>query len=385
MVEPIPFPRDELRFGAPLLAHEASYFAASAKTASFRAISILVLYTVQLEMGGFMRRDAELVKATERGLFCPAGGFYIDPWLPVQRAVITHAHGDHLRAGSSDYVLAAAGLRVARCRLPPDARITTLKYGESIQIGDTQVSLHPAGHVLGSAQVRIEHAGAVWVVSGDYKRDADPTCQPFEAVPCDVFISEATFALPAYRWPDTGRTALEILNWWRDNRLHGLASVLFVYALGKAQRVLAELSRLTSDSVFVHGAIAGLVEAYREEGVQMLGTLPATVAGLKNYAGAMVLAPPSAAGSPWMRRFGDHRTGFCSGWMRIRGDRRRRGYDRGFVLSDHADWPSLLRTFRETGARRILLTHGYTDAMCRYLQEQGVDAAALRTEYGGED
>ena len=332
-----------------------------------------------------MRRDEDLVKAGDRGLYCAAGDFYIDPWLPVERAVITHAHGDHLRTGSSTYYLASAGLRVARCRLPTDARITALAYGESIKIGDTRVSLHPAGHILGSAQVRIERAGEVWVVSGDFKRDADPTCHPFEPVPCDVFISEATFALPAYRWPETRHTALEILGWWHANRSHGLASVLFAYALGKAQRVLAELSKLTSDSAFVHGSVAGLVEAYRDEGVKMLQTLPATVAGPMNYAGALVVAPPSAAGSPWVRRFGEHRTGFCSGWMRIRGDRRRRGYDRGFVVSDHADWPSLLRTFRETGATRILLTHGYTDAMCRYLREQGVDAAAVRTEYGGED
>ena len=266
-----------------------------------------------------MRRDNDLIKVSERGLYCAAGGFCIDLWLPVERAVITHAHGDHLRAGSSEYFLASAGNRVARCRLPHDARITTLRYGEPIKIGDTQVSLHPAGHVLGSAQVRIEHGGEVWVVSGDYKRDADPTCQPFEAVPCDVFISEATFALPAYRWPETKRTALEILDWWHANRSHGLASVLFAYALGKAQRVLAELSTLTSDAVFVHGALAGLIAAYREEGIAMLPTLPATVEGLKDYAGALVLAPPSAAGSPWMRRFGEHRTGFCSGWMRIRG------------------------------------------------------------------
>lgn len=335
-------------------------------------------------VGPGLRRDA-LIRVTDRGLYCAAGDFYIDPWLPVERAVITHAHGDHLRAGSGSYTLAQAGLRVARCRLPPDASISALAYGEPIIMGETQVSLHPAGHVLGSAQVRIAHGDQVWVVSGDYKRDADPTCAAFVPLPCDVFISEATFALPAYRWPDTQHTAREILAWWHANRSQGLASVLFAYALGKAQRVLAELASLTADCVYIHGAVAGLVDAYRAEGIRMLPTLPATVAGAADYRGALVLAPPSAAGSPWMRRFGDHRTGFCSGWMRIRGDRRRRGYDRGFVLSDHADWPSLLQTFRETGARRILLTHGHTDTMCRYLREQGVDAAALRTEYGGED
>ena len=327
----------------------------------------------------------DLVKVTSRGLYCAAGDFYIDPWQPVARAVITHAHGDHLRGGSTEYYLAAAGADLARLRLPADAWLRPLDYGQSVSFGETAVSLHPAGHILGSAQIRVERAGHVWVVSGDYKRDPDPTCAPFETVPCDVFISEATFALPAYRWTETGTVAREILGWWHENRRRGLASVLFAYALGKAQRVLAELALLTNDSVFVHGAVAGLTDLYRAQGIPMLKTLPATVAGAANYAGALILAPPSAAGSPWMRRFGDHRTGFCSGWMRIRGDRRRRGYDRGFVLSDHADWPSLLRTCHESGAKRILLTHGYTEALCRYLREQGVDAAALRTEYGAEE
>jgi putative mRNA 3-end processing factor len=332
-----------------------------------------------------MRPLDDLIKATDQGLYCEAGNFYIDPWGPVEHAVITHAHGDHLRPGSSEYYLAAAGIGLARRRLPVEAVLKPLQYGESIALGDSRVSLHPAGHILGSAQVRVESHDRVWVVSGDYKRDPDPTCHPFEVVPCDVFISEATFALPAYQWPETSSVALEILDWWHSNKERGVASVLFAYALGKAQRVLAELSARTSESVFVHGAVGALTDAYRETGVHMLTTLPATVSAPTDYAGALIIAPPSAAGSAWMRRFGEHRTGFCSGWMRIRGDRRRRGYDRGFVLSDHADWPSLLRTFSETGAKRILLTHGYTDAMCRYLQERGIDAAAVRTEYGAED
>lgn len=301
------------------------------------------------------------------------------------RALITHAHGDHLRGGSSEYYLASAGAGLARMRLPQGASIHPIDYGDPLSLGETQVSFHSAGHVLGSAQIRIERAGEVWVVSGDYKRDPDPTCAPFEVVPCDVFISEATFALPAYRWTDPSVVAREILDWWHQNRRLGLASVLFAYALGKAQRVLAELVRLTDETVFLHGAVASLTEVYRAQGVPLLKTMPATVSGVRDYAGSLVIAPPSAAGSPWMRRFGEHRTGFCSGWMRIRGDRRRRGYDRGFVLSDHADWPSLLRTCRESRAQRILLTHGYTDALCRYLQEQGTEASALRTEYGAEE
>ena len=330
-------------------------------------------------------KSNDLITVTPRGLYCAAGDFHIDPWQPVEHAIITHAHGDHLRAGSAAYYSSSAGAAVLRHRLPADASSRSLAYSEPLAFGPVEVSLHPAGHILGSAQVRIVHEGRVWVVSGDYKRDPDPTCEPFEVVPCDVFISEATFALPAYRWVDTPLIAREILDWWHGNRERGVASVLFAYALGKAQRVLAELARLTDDTVFLHGAVAGLVEAYRSQGIRMLPTMPATVSKSVDYAGALILAPPSAAGSPWMRRFGEHRTGFCSGWMRVRGDRRRRGYDRGFVLSDHADWPSLLRTFEDTGARRILLTHGYTDAMCRFLQERGVDAAALRTEYGAEE
>lgn len=325
------------------------------------------------------------IVATSNGLYCAAGDFYIDPWRPVARAVITHAHGDHLRGGSDHYLLAAPGEGIAKVRLPNDARVDTVAYGEQVEVGGVKISLHPAGHVLGSSQVRVELDDRVWVVSGDYKRDPDPTCAPFEVVPCDVFISEATFALPVYRWAPTPQIAEEILTWWNRNRERGVASLVFAYALGKAQRVLAELARLTTEPVYVHGAVASIVDAYREAGVTMLPTLAATTEKSRDYSGALVVAPPSAAGSPWARRFGEHRTGFCSGWMRVRGDRRRRGYDRGFVLSDHADWPSLLRTFDETGAKKILLTHGHTDTMCRYLQERGVDAQALRTEYGAEE
>ncbi len=328
---------------------------------------------------------AELIVATADGLYCPAGDFYIDPWRPVRRAVITHAHGDHLRPGSREYLTSVAGAALAARRLPADAVVNTIGYGESRHLGETAVSLHPAGHVLGSSQVRVEHRGAIWVVSGDYKRDPDPTCAPFEPVACDVFISEATFALPAYRWPSPAAVVGEIHEWWQVNRSRGIASVLFAYALGKAQRVLAELTRFTGEAVYVHGAVATLTDTYRDQGVKMLPTLPIADAPAGHYAGALIIAPPSAAGSAWMRRFGDYSTGFCSGWMRVRGDRRRRGFDRGFVLSDHADWPSLLRTFEDGGARRVLLTHGHGDTMSRYLRERGIDAAVMRTEYGAEE
>ena len=326
-----------------------------------------------------------LVVSTENGLYCPAGDFHIDPWRPVPRAVITHAHGDHLRAGNGHYHYAARGAAVVAQRLPEGFGGTAHGYGQPFGLGDATVSLHPAGHVLGSAQVRIAARGEVWVVSGDYKRDPDPTCEPFEVVPCDTFISEATFALPVYRWTPTAVVAAELARWWAANRDRGVATVVFCYALGKAQRILAELAPFTRETVLVHGALLGLIEAYRAAGVELPPTAAATSATRGDYAGALILAPPSAAGSPWMRRFGDHVTGFCSGWMQVRGNRRRRGYDRGFVVSDHADWPSLLRTFREVAPRRVLLTHGYSDAMVRYLNESGTPAAALATAFGGEE
>lgn len=329
-----------------------------------------------------------LVTVTDSGLYCPAGNFYIDPWKPVERAVITHAHGDHLRYGSTQYWAAAPGVEIVKHRLS-GVQPVAVEYGEKMTLGATAVSLHPAGHILGSAQVRIEHEGQVWVVSGDYKRDPDPTCAPFEPQSCDVFISEATFALPVYRWTPTPQVVEDVYRWWQANRERGIASVLFCYALGKAQRVLAELRAFVDESsgdpVYLHGSVGALTDVYRRAGVAMVPTAPATTEKKTDYRGALILAPPSAAGTSWMRRFGDHSSGFCSGWMRIRGDRRRRGYDRGFVISDHADWPGLLDTCHATGARKILLTHGYSDALTRYLNEHGVDAGALKTAYGDEE
>jgi putative mRNA 3-end processing factor len=327
----------------------------------------------------------QLVVVTANGLYCPSGDFYIDPWKPVANAVITHAHGDHLRHGSARYILARPGAPIAKVRLGGDSELEPVDYGAPFQLGGVTVSLHPAGHILGSAQVRIAHGETVWIVSGDYKRQSDPTCAAFEEMECDVFISEATFALPVYRWPSTAQVAEEIFRWWRSNRDRGLASALFCYALGKSQRVLAELRAYTDEPVYVHGAVDSLVNVYREAGVEMLPTMTIPSDRKTDFRGALILAPPSAVGSTWMRRFGDHATGFCSGWMRVRGDRRRRGYDRGFVISDHADWPGLVATCRATKARRVLLTHGYSDALTRHLSESGVQASALRTDFGAEE
>jgi putative mRNA 3-end processing factor len=273
---------------------------------------------------------------------------------------------------------------VVRHRLP-DASIEAIGYGERRRIGDVDVSLHPAGHVLGSAQVRIEHRGEVWVVSGDYKRAPDPTCAPFEPLAAHVFVTEATFGLPVFRWDPTEALVRDLLDWWEGNRARNRASVLLCYALGKAQRILAELSGKAPARVFVHGAIDGMTEVYRSAGVAMLSTeRVADTARGRDFAGDLVLAPVSARGTPWMRRFGDAGVAMASGFMRVRGERRRRTVERGFALSDHADWPALLQTVTETGASRILVTHGYTVPFARALRAQGLDAEALETAFEGE-
>lgn len=329
-----------------------------------------------------------LIEPTERGLYCAAGDFYIDPWRPVPKALITHAHADHARAGHDRYWAVGEGQAILRQRLGADIDLTEVDYGQTLVFGDARVSFHPAGHILGSAQIRVEAAGEVWVASGDYKRDTDPTCANFEIVPCNTFITEATFALPVYRWAPAADVAAQISAWWQANAAAGRASVLFCYSLGKAQRLLAELGRrddLPETRAYLHGALVPLTRIYRDAGIDMLATEPVNEqAKDHSFSNALALAPPSAAGSRWMRRFGDHRTGFASGWMRIRGNRRRRGYDRGFVLSDHADWPGLIDTIEATGATRVLATHGRTDVLVKYLRARGLTADPLETDYADE-
>ena len=327
-----------------------------------------------------------LIQPTARGLYCAAGDFHIDPWRPVERALITHAHADHARSGHQRYWAASEGIGLLRRRLGAKAALTAVGYGEPLRFGPVQVSFHPAGHVLGSAQIRVERDGEIWVASGDYKRDRDPTCRPFEPIRCDTFITEATFALPAYRWPAAESVAADIGQWWAENAAAGRTSVLFCYALGKAQRVLAQLPSDAPGPIYLHGAVAPLTEDYRAAGVVLPATRMISEApDAEDYATSLVLAPPSAAGSPWMRRFRRPVTGFASGWMRIRGNRRRRGHDRGFVISDHADWPGLLQTIAETGAQEILTTHGRADELVRHLREQGLAAQPLATLYGEGD
>jgi putative mRNA 3-end processing factor len=327
---------------------------------------------------------SDLVVVKKEGLYCVPGDFYIDPWRPVPRAVITHAHADHARVGHGQYLTAAPGVNVLRARLG-DISVQGLAYGETVRHKDATISLHPAGHVLGSSQVRIEHRGEVWVASGDYKIEPDATCVPFEPVRCDTFITESTFGLPIYRWPVQEKLYADINAWWAANAAAGRTSVLFCYAFGKAQRVLSGLDAEIGPIV-CHGAAQALTRVYRDSGVALPDTLMVDEvtdkAALKR---AIVIAPPSAAGSPWMKRFGDYSDAFASGWMLLRGARRRRGVDRGFVLSDHADWPGLMWAIGATGAQRVIVTHGSIAVMVRYLREQGLEAGGFDTEYGDDE
>ena len=327
-----------------------------------------------------------LLRHAERGLYCEAGDFYIDPWQPVARAVITHAHGDHARWGSEAYLCSRECEGVLRTRLGPAATIRGLNWGEVVELNGVRVSLHPAGHILGSAQIRVEHKGEVWVASGDYKTDPDPTCTPFELVRCHTFITESTFGLPIYRWTPDAQVFDEIRGWWRTNRDEGRASVLFGYALGKAQRLLAGLVDSDIGPVYTHGAVERLNLDYRAAGVRLVETRYASDLPRKHdFSGSLIVAPPSAAGSTWLRRFGDISTGFASGWMRVRGARRRRALDRGFVLSDHVDWPSLLAAVEGTGAQRVWVTHGTREPLVRWLTERGIEARAIASQWKGEE
>lgn len=324
-----------------------------------------------------------MLELTAHGLYCPEGDFHIDPWEPVPRAVITHAHADHARPGSQQYLCAAPGAGVLERRMGQS--VQGLPWGERLTLGSVRVSLHPAGHVLGSAQVRLQGPDGVWVVSGDYKRQADPTCAAFEPQRCDVFVSEATFGLPVYRWAPTQRVIDDVVAWWDRCAHQGRPAVLGCYAFGKAQRLLAELSTRTDRPVWVHGAIAAVNAHYTHASglgsARYVGDAPSD----QDWSGQLILATPGAMGSRWMRRFKDAQLGLASGWMRVRGNRRWKSFDVGFALSDHADWPGLLQTIDETEADTVLLTHGTTAALARHLVEsRGLDARPLETPFAGE-
>jgi putative mRNA 3-end processing factor len=326
-----------------------------------------------------------LIISTDRGLYCPAGDFYIDAWKPVARNVVTHAHSDHARRGSERYLTAVDGEAVLRHRLGEDIAVDTVEYGRTIEIRGVRLSLHPAGHLLGSAQVRLERGGEVWVFTGDYKTETDPTCRAFELVRCHTFITECTFGLPIFRWKPAVEIAADINAWWRRNVAQGRTSILLAYSLGKSQRALAMLDPAIGP-ILLHGAVYGMTEVYRKAGVLLPPAEHASADNAKAHKGrAIVIAPPGAEGGPWIRKFHPESVGVASGWMQVRGHRRRQAVDRGFALSDHVDWPSLQRTIAETGAEHIIATHGYSAPLVHYLREAGKSAEEFSTRFEGED
>ncbi len=332
-------------------------------------------------------QPAHILHPRPEGLYCPLGDLYVDPTRPVARALITHGHSDHARAGHGAVMATPETLAIMAARYGPEFAGSTqpLKYGATIDLNGARFRLAPAGHVLGSAQAVVEANGLRIVVSGDYKRQPDPTCTPFEVVPCDVFISEATFALPVFTHPSAEHEVRKLLA--SVEMFPERAHVIGAYALGKAQRLMATLRQCGWDKpIHVHGALIALTNLYQQHGVDLGDIRHVETAPKSHYAGAIVLAPPGALQTPWLRRFPDPVTAFASGWMRIRARARQRGVELPLVMSDHADWPDLQRTIRETGAGEIWITHGEADALAHWCGSQGLKAKALHlVGYGDEE
>lgn len=325
----------------------------------------------------------DLLTFTAEGIYCAAGDFHIDPWLPVPRALITHGHADHSRVGMGTYVATETAAPVMRHRLG-NVRIDTVKYGVVTTHNGVKVSFHPAGHVPGSAQIRIEHKGEIWVASGDYKTVDDGLSEPFEPILCHTFITESTFGLPVFNWPPQDILASQINDWWASNAANGVYSLLSCYALGKAQRLLRAVdSRI--GPILTHGAIENTNCILRSQGIMLPDTILVTPGlNVKAHKGALVLATPSALNSTWAHRFKPASSAFASGWMAMRGVRRRRAADRGFIVSDHADWAGLNDAIKATSAEKIFVTHGYKSVFSRWLNEQGYDAKIVQTEFGAD-
>lgn len=325
-----------------------------------------------------------LLQFTEKGIYCPTGKFYIDPWKPVQKALITHAHADHSRPGHQQYLAHHDSEAIMRQRLGDAIHIQTVNYDKSILINGVKVSFHPAGHIPGSSQIRLEYKGKISVVSGDYKLEIDGLSTPFEPVKCHEFVTETTFGLPIYQWKPQAETFAEINKWWRQNKENGKTSVIFAYALGKAQRIMKNVDT-SIGKIYTHGAVENATEAVRKTGLQLPETIKITnEIPKKDYAGNLVIATPAAIGTPWMKKLAPYSTGIASGWMMIRGTKRRKAADRGFVLSDHADWNGLLEAVKLSEAETVYSTHGYSDVFTKYLSEQGLNAISLDTQFVGE-
>jgi putative mRNA 3-end processing factor len=328
---------------------------------------------------------SNLISFTEKGLYCEIGNFYIDPWKTVDKAIITHGHGDHSYYGHKYYLCHTHTKPILQLRLGEN-NYQTLEWNESIDMNGVKVSLHPAGHIIGSSQIRLEYNGEVWVVSGDYKVEDDGISGKFEPVKCDTFITESTFGLPIYKWKPQQEIYDNIITWINKNKENGKTSVLLAYSLGKAQRVLQAIKE-TTQTIFAHGAVYNMQQTLINAGWDITPVVRVTPETPKELLkDSIVIAPPSADGTPWMKKFQPYSVGVCSGWMQVRGNARRRNVDAGFALSDHADWNGLLQSVKATGAERVFVTHGFQSAFSRYLNEENIALAAeVKTQYGNEE
>jgi putative mRNA 3-end processing factor len=325
-----------------------------------------------------------LLEFTGNGIYCPAAGVYLDPWKPVPKALITHGHSDHASSGHGSYLCTTSAAPVIKHRLNLSGNIQTVDYNKPVYINGVEFSFHPAGHILGSAQIRVAYKGETWVFSGDYKIENDGISEPFEPQKCNVFITESTFGLPVYNWKPQREVFDDINQWWRKNQAAGKITILAGYALGKSQRILRNVDP-SIGKIFVHGAVDSLTQLIRSQHPELPPTTYVTSEmKKKDFEGSLVLCPPSAIGSLWLRKFDPYSLGIASGWMGLRGARRRRGADRGFVLSDHADWTGLNNAVKATEAEKVFVTHGYSDVFARWLSDRGIEANAVKTQFEGE-
>ncbi|MBO0331210.1 ligase-associated DNA damage response exonuclease [[Muricauda] lutisoli] len=323
-----------------------------------------------------------LLQFTSKGIYCKKADVYLDPWKPVDKAIISHGHADHSRWGHKKYITHHKNIPIVQHRLG-EVSISGKDWGETFTVNNVKFSFYPAGHIVGSSQIRVEHKGEVWVFTGDYKTEDDGVTTPFELVKCNTFITECTFGLPAFQWRPQQEVFDDINQWWAQNRSEGKTSVLFGYSLGKAQRLIKHLDT-SIGKIYTHGAVENMTDVLRP-----LIDLPPTHLITREtkkteLLGNIVVAPPSAHGSTWIKKMVPYVTATASGWMAFRGARRRRAIDKGFVLSDHCDWKGLLETVEATGAEKVICTHGYTDIFSKYLMELGYDARTEATQYEGE-
>lgn len=330
-----------------------------------------------------MNSEKKLIKFTKKGIYCPQGKFYLDPWYPVDYAIISHGHADHARWGMKRYLCHTDSRAILKHRLGQDIKVECLDYGKSISVNGVNVSFHPAGHVIGSAQIRLEYNGYVVVFTGDYKTQPDFITQPFESVKCNTFITESTFGLPIYNWKSEEALQQDLHNWVKTNQENNRTSVFFGYSLGKAQRLMSLLDGY--DDIYVHRAIHNLNKAISNSGIELPKTqLWSADLDKKTLQNKIIIAPPALLGSRMLKRVPNAATAICSGWMQIRGNRRWQSVDAGFAVSDHADWNGLISAVKASEAEQVYVTHGSQAVFSKYLNEIGIRADELKTEYGDD-